>query len=345
MREGREKREDIKKLKTDLENLSSKQGQALSLLQSVNSGAAKGWEWLQEHQDEFEKPVFGPAMVTCTVKDPRYSDLVQSLMGGGDFLCFTTQTRNDHKKLSAVFYDQLDISVTIRSCFQPLGHFRKPLSPQQLAERGFDGYAIDFLDGPEPVLAMLCSDSKLHTAGVALNHLSDDKMDIVLRDVSVAKFSCGDTNYRVKRRPEYGPDATTTAVRQFRPGNYWKEDAVDPVEKRELEARIQQGEQEMVALTARFRESKDRLDSLVQKKDEVDGEIVCFPFPCSRAGLTLELGPNPKRKGGAAEGVQHLADSSRQDRYGRWHRAPKLGRLLMFCQRRRGTSCASRRKS
>jgi chromosome segregation ATPase len=274
-RDGREKQDEKKGLQNKLDSLASKQGQLLSQLQAFNRDAAKGWEWLQEHQDEFEKPVFGPAVVTCSVKDPRYSDLVQSLMGGSDFFCFTTQTRNDHKKLSAVFYDELEISVTIRSCFQPLSQFRKPLSQQELAERGFDGYAIDFLEGPEPVLAMLCSDSKLHTAGVALRPLADDKMDIVIRDVNVSKFSCGNSNYRVRRRLEYGPDACTTAISQIRPARYWKGDVVDPTEKLELQKQIDQVTEELAAIGARYKELKSQHERLDEKDKAFTEEIVC----------------------------------------------------------------------
>lgn len=274
-REGKDKREERRGLQTKLESLASKQGQLLSQLQAFNRDAAKGWEWLQEHQDEFEKPVFGPAVVTCSVKDPRYSDLVQSLMGMSDFFCFTAQTTNDHKKLSAVFYDELDISVTIRTCYQPLSQFRQPLSQQELAERGFDGYAIDFLEGPEPVLAMLCSDSKLHTAGIALKPLEDDKLDIVIKDVNVSKFSCGGSNYRVRRRLEYGPDACTTAISQIRPGRYWKGDVVDPTEKLELQKQIEQISEEVAAIGARYKEMKNQHDILQEKDKAFTEEIVC----------------------------------------------------------------------
>ncbi|KAK3358333.1 hypothetical protein B0T24DRAFT_600219 [Lasiosphaeria ovina] len=55
--------------------------------------------------DWSEKEVFGPPMLTCSVKDPRYSDLVQSLLQDNDLLCFTAQTKDGHKKLSNQFYE------------------------------------------------------------------------------------------------------------------------------------------------------------------------------------------------------------------------------------------------
>ena len=124
---------------------------------------AASWEWIQEHQAEFEREIYGPPMVSCSVKDERYSDLVQALLQKDDFTCFTVQTRNDWEKLSDQLYRQMGLSVTIRTCGNPLSMYRPPMDANAVRELGFDGFAIDFVEGPDPVLAMLCAEPRTPT--------------------------------------------------------------------------------------------------------------------------------------------------------------------------------------
>src|SRR4051794_39842887 len=114
MSTGKNKRKELDEVRRSIADLDSKEGQLLQQLKKSNPQVAAGWEWLRDHQDEFEKPVFGPPAITCSVRDPRYSDLVQSTLQSGDLLCFTAQTRNDHVKLSAKFYDELKLAVNIK---------------------------------------------------------------------------------------------------------------------------------------------------------------------------------------------------------------------------------------
>lgn len=47
---------------------------------------------------------------------------------------------------------------------------RSPMSAQELRQKHrMDGWALDFLEGPEPVLNMLCHESRIHsTVGIPL---------------------------------------------------------------------------------------------------------------------------------------------------------------------------------
>lgn len=52
-----------------------------------------------------------------------------------------------------------------------LEHQRSPMPTQELRQKHrMDGWALDFLEGPEPVLNMLCNESRIHsTVGVPSN--------------------------------------------------------------------------------------------------------------------------------------------------------------------------------
>ncbi|KAL2020982.1 hypothetical protein VTK56DRAFT_7756 [Thermocarpiscus australiensis] len=233
-------RDQLSRLQNTVRELDSQRGQLLKQLKRINPDVAKGWEWLKENQTEFEKEVFGPPMLTCSVNDKRYTDLVQSMLQADDFLCFTTQTREDHKKLSDHFYKVMGLSVTIRSCFTPYSSFRPPLSKEELASLGFDGYVRDYLEGPEPVLAMLCAEKRLHASAVALRDISDEQFDRIQRTESLNQFAAGKQLYRITRRREYGPGATSTRVTQFAKGQFWADQPLDAAEKTELMRKIQE---------------------------------------------------------------------------------------------------------
>ncbi|KAK3311361.1 SMC5-like protein [Chaetomium strumarium] len=243
-----ENRQEIARLQSSVTELESQQGQLLAQLTRINSDVAKGWAWLKDNQGAFEKEVFGPPMLTCSVKDKRYTDLVQSMLQADDFLCFTAQTKEDHRKLSDQFYGKMGLSVTIRSCLTPYNAFRPPIPKEQLSSLGFDGYVSDYLDGPEPVLAMLCSEKRVHASAVALRDIPDEQFERVRQTESLTQFAAGRKLYRITRRREYGPEAASARVTRFGNGRFWADQPVDVAEKTELLQRIEELETRQQAL-------------------------------------------------------------------------------------------------
>ncbi|KAI1141139.1 P-loop containing nucleoside triphosphate hydrolase protein [Hypoxylon sp. FL0543] len=262
------KNRDKAELENDLEALNSQEGQKLAFLRKVNADVAKGWEWLQEHRDEFEKEVFGPPMLTCSVKDQRYSDQIQSLLGPDDFLCFTCQTRNDHKKLSAQFYKEMSISVTIRTCGTELASFRPPIPREQAREMSLDGYAIDYLEGPEPVLAMLCQERRLHVSGVGLRDISNEQYERITSS-GIPSFSTGSTMYRINRRREYGDGAVSTLTRKINRGRFWTNQPVDHAERLALTRRINELDEEIQVIRNEGQENKRRVKEIDEAEEPI----------------------------------------------------------------------------
>jgi len=258
----------------ELQALDSQQGRILALLKRLDSDVARGYEWLREHQDEFEKEVFGPPMVTCSVKDQQYSDPIQSMLHSSDFFCFTAQTKNDHVKLSHFFYNQMNLSVTIRTCIKPLDAFQPPVPRHRLAEMGFDGYVIDYIDGPGPVLAMLCVEKKLHLSTVALQPLSDNNLERVLKGGAINQFACGDQTYRVTRRREYGDGATSTRIDTVRPGQYWTTQPVDESEGKMLKDQIEALNRELAVDKRKYKDLQDREEQLNAGAREIQDNMV-----------------------------------------------------------------------
>lgn len=277
-RSAKDKRNVMEDTQKELDNLESQQGLRFVQLRSVDAEVATAWEWLQDNASIFEKPVFGPAMLTCSIKDKRYSDQVQSLLQRDDFLCFTAQTKNDHKTLTNKFYQELKLAVTVRTITADLSSFRSPISPENLRAMGLDGCALDFVEGPDPVLAMLCSEKRIHLTGVALKDVSEEQYQRISDGEAINSFATGNTMYRITRRREYGPGATSTLSRTIQSGRYWKDEPLDTAAKAELEQRLEQAKREFVELKKQNEDWKEKSEALKLKTEQISEEVVSGPF-------------------------------------------------------------------
>jgi len=260
----------------------------LNQLKRFNPAVAQGWEWLKENQDQFEKEIFGPAVLNCSVKDPRYSDLIQSVLQDGDLMCFTAQTRQDHIKLSAQFFDKLNISVSIRTCAKPLSSFQPPITGSELPGLGFDGYVLDYLEGPEPVLAMLCSEKKIHASAVGLQELSENQYDRVVQGERISQFACGQKAYRINRRREYGPSAVSTRITMIRKAHWWTDQPADVGEKDKLQRKHDALSAEIDEIKSRYNAIGQRLRNLNEEKRAFRDEAVCVLLCRSRVTSQLD---------------------------------------------------------
>ncbi|KJR85492.1 SMC5 protein [Sporothrix schenckii 1099-18] len=262
-----------KTVENDMAALDSQRGQQISFLRRIAPDVARGWAWLEENKGQFSKEIFGPPMATCSIKDQNYSNLIQMLFQNDDFLCFTAQSIEDHKKLSNQFYGAMGLSVTIRTCTTPFSSFRSPFSPDQLASMGFEGTAIDFIEGPEPVLAMLCAERRLHLSPVSTQQPRPDQYDTVVANENIMTWASKDLVYRVNRRREYGAHAVSTAVRDVRPGRYWTTAQADVSEKTDLQRKLDQYNNEIRNLQEEMRGLKEKMAGPLRMSNEIDAEI------------------------------------------------------------------------
>lgn len=276
---ARDKKNQMEATKAELHNLESQEGQRFNQLRRADPDVAKAWEWLQENASKFEKPVFGPAMLTCSVKDKRYSNHVQSLLQKDDFLCFTAQTRNDHKILTDTFFRELRLAVSVRTVTADLASFssKTPVARGNLQGMGLDGYALDFIEGPDPVLAMLCSEKRIHLTGVALKDVSEEQYQRLYDGGAINSFATGSTMYRITRRNEYGPGATSTMSRTIQIGQYWKDEPLDTAAKTELEQRLKECQKDFAELKQQNDELQERETTLAEKVNEMKETVVSSP--------------------------------------------------------------------
>ena len=242
---GRDRAGQIQDAERSLQQLDSQAGKQNSKLQNLCYDTAKVWQWVQQHPDAFEKQVFGPPIVTCSIKDPKYMDLIETLFQRSLFLAFTVQTKNDFKTLSDIAHARLRLSeVYIKTITVTLDQFRAPMREENMRSFGFEGWALDYLNGPEPVLAMLCAEAKMHETGVAIRDTTSQQYQMLM-DSPISTWVTKTTSYRVSRRREYGPSATSTQTRNVRKATVWTDQPVDLTAKRELQDKISKYQEEL----------------------------------------------------------------------------------------------------
>ncbi|KAI9768913.1 MAG: Structural maintenance of chromosomes protein 5 [Geoglossum simile] len=265
--------------KKQLENLESQAGQQGNKLRQAARETAAAWEWIQENQDSFEKTVYGPPIVECSVKNPRYVDAIESLFQKNDFLAFTCQTKRDFETLSNHLYGTMKLAeINIRTNTKSLHEFRPPVSEEEMRRYGFEGWALDYLSGPEPVLAMLCYDVALNRTGVVLRDITDRQYEI-LEASPITSWVTSKNSYTITRRREYGPGAASTRVREVKRGKFWTSQPVDMRAKAELQDNIAGWTEEILEFTRRIDAANREIEEyranyrkVEQQKIRLEGE-------------------------------------------------------------------------
>ncbi|KAK4695470.1 structural maintenance of chromosomes protein 5, partial [Lecanoromycetidae sp. Uapishka_2] len=256
---GREKNNQIQQANVGLEKLESQAGKQNSKLQRASRDTARLWDWVQRNRGEFEETVYGPPCVECSVKDSKYVDLIESLFQANNLLAFSVQTKKDFKKLSDAAASMRLSEIHIRTIQAGLDHFPPPPVGEELMQRyGFEGWALEYLNGPEVVLAMICAEIGLHKTGVAMRDTSSQQYDM-LQSSEIAAWVTIKSSYRITRRREYGANATSTQVRGLRNAVMWTDQPVDTAAKRELQENIEGWGEEVAAIEAENRKIQTKI--------------------------------------------------------------------------------------
>jgi chromosome segregation ATPase len=275
---GKAMKQSVDEAERELAAFDTQEGQQMSKLEKASKDTATAWKWVQENLESFEKEVYGPPMITCSVKDPRYANAVESLLRPNDFLVITAQTLNDMKKLSDQFTDVMHLGdVTIRQVED--GHSTnrgKPLSHQDFQRAGLDGWAIDYIDGPTPVLDMLISSAGLDCCPIGLREPSDEQYSLVAENVHIKRFIFGSHSFQVSRRAEYGPQAVSAVSRSVAPAKHWTEQPVDVSARREIQQRIDSLKSDFKALADKAKPVREQMKELKETADSVKEGIAAL---------------------------------------------------------------------
>ncbi|MCJ1475472.1 Structural maintenance of chromosomes protein 5 [Lambiella insularis] len=255
-----ERQRRITRAQEELAKLESRAGQQYQKLERKSRDTARAWAWIQEHQHEFKNHVYGPPIVECSVKDPAYVNIVESCFGESDLLTFTVQSQDDFNKLHRQLHREMRLSeINITEMAGTMNDFPPPVSEQEMHRYGFDGWVLDYITGPEVVLAALCAGGpKLNSTGVALHDTTEEQYQ-QLQNSPISRWISQKSINRIVRRREYGPSAVTTAVHDIKQARYWTDQPVDMTARRGLQENIDGWSEEVEAMSAGIADMRSQL--------------------------------------------------------------------------------------
>lgn len=274
-RKGRDRNQRIAQAERELSDLESQAGQQNKKCANMASETWRAWLWVQENQHFFEKHVFGPAMLECSITTPKWIDQIESLFQLSNFTSFTVQTRSDFATLNNKLHGELNFGhINMKTMDGRLENFRPTVSREDLQRYGLDGgYALDHLTGPEPVLAMLAYDLKLHVAGLGTQDTTPQQYDMLVNS-PIDTWITSKSTYKIIRRREYGPGATSAQVREVRKGTVWTDQPVDIGAKRDLQENIEGWGQEVQSYEKEIQDLQAQLIRMREQIEDKAAEIV-----------------------------------------------------------------------
>lgn len=270
----------------ELEQFNSEEGQRVTKLDNLSKDTGVGWRWLQDHKDEFEKEVYGPPLVTCSIKDSKYVDLMEALFSKNDMITFTVQTSADYKLLRQRLVNERNLAdIGIKQSSTPLSEFPRPrYSDDAMLRYGFDHWALDLIDGPEPVVAMLCHQLRLHNTAVGKNETSESQHAMILES-GITSWATGTSTNRYIKRAEYGPGATTVSNKAVFPAQQWSNSSIDVSKRDEIQARIDGLAARIAEMKVEAKPVRDTMDSsrkaAILKRDEEVSSLRCIRYLCA----------------------------------------------------------------
>lgn len=139
--------------------------------------------WL--HKDEnralFRERILEPPMVTLNYKDNGLLDLASAAIDGNTMLTFTAQNREDYVTFSREVIDKMKFNISIREYsktdYPKLSDQIRPFGTKELQSYGLSGVILDFLEGPAPVLNMLCHSCKVNAIPYCAGNLTSEEIE------------------------------------------------------------------------------------------------------------------------------------------------------------------------
>ncbi|KAF1829462.1 structural maintenance of chromosomes protein-like protein 5 [Decorospora gaudefroyi] len=246
-------REELLKLRGDREQLNTQSGKQASLLQKISTDTAKAWAWIQENKNslQLKGEVLGPAILECSIPEPRYAQAVENQLTRGDVVAITCTNSDDQKLLSDRLLKKsvnggLELhDVHLRTSPKQLESYQPPVALSHLPQYGFEGYILDYIRGPKAILAMLCDNKRLHQQYAAVSN------------TPIRQYVNGRDTVKVVTRREY--NASSTVFTKLRPAQWFIDQPGNAADTRKLEREI--------------KELGDKLKELVETHKNVDNEL------------------------------------------------------------------------
>ncbi|KAJ4297573.1 Structural maintenance of chromosomes protein 5 [Kalmusia sp. IMI 367209] len=278
-------RDTLQIKENERERLNTQSGQQASRLATLSRDTSDGWRWLQENMSKLslKAKVYGPPIIECSVPDKNYADAVESQLRRGDLTAITCTNVEDAQVIQDTLLGPKKDGflglhdITIRTILHPRSWYRSPMTQEELANFGFEGWISDVIQGPDAVLAMLCDSAKLHRTAFASRSISNEQYNALQRGDQISRWVGGSEVYQITRRREYG--VSSTSVNPLKKAQYFTGQAVATTEMTQLDEEIKEIRRNIAlkaetqnAKKAQYQEAQQQAKEAEHERAEVQAE-------------------------------------------------------------------------
>ncbi|KAI9271589.1 P-loop containing nucleoside triphosphate hydrolase protein [Phascolomyces articulosus] len=183
----------------------------------------KAYQWLKENRHRFKRKIHGPLVLQIQLKDERYANLVESLLGGRystNLRAFVCETQEDYDLFTKEVVDNLNLRLTV-SWPDKINQDRvKPMMSREDLQRNFgmDCFLSELLEGPKILIDYLCSETRINLVPLTLKN-ADERL--LADSGKFRRFGIQDNLYEVKTY-SYGRGGNQVQVRKCWVSDYLK---------------------------------------------------------------------------------------------------------------------------
>ncbi|CAG8443432.1 2028_t:CDS:10, partial [Acaulospora colombiana] len=231
-------------------------------------------EWIRKNGDKLVARVYDPMLLEIDIKNMRYADAVESLLGNSTktFVCESDQ---DYHTITKALCDIQKLRINVL-CISHLSmkDFPYPRSIEQLRAIGFEGYLLDQINAPPMLLTAICDQANFHRIPVAKNETDVNHNDI-LRRPEIRKYIAGNTSYSITSS-KYGKKLSQTYTTRIRPARIFT-NTLNVEQRRNLERQLQEVQlklQENDRIIGKLRNDEAKLNESVRTLREEKARII-----------------------------------------------------------------------
>ncbi|WVQ81063.1 hypothetical protein IAT38_003170 [Cryptococcus sp. DSM 104549] len=275
----------IKRIEAEIQRKTSEKG-TIDNARRFREQKARTWDsnigfmldWLKQNGNSLEGEVHPPPTISVNVADRSVAQQVEQCVNASQLKTFICTNNNDYRRLLKLNntptpkanFDQAKVNkspkVQMNIAYQEVTPetFNPPrgCSLQQLQECGFKGWAIDFMEAPDAVLAFLQMQAHCHQAAVT------DKPATECNTEPLPRFGLRSwatrADYSTARQAQYGRRDFTTATLELKKCESFNV-VVDQAAVDDINREITSLEQEKSDLQRAQRDRTQAIDALRQK--------------------------------------------------------------------------------
>ncbi|CAK9780717.1 unnamed protein product [Cutaneotrichosporon oleaginosum] len=139
-------------------------------------------KWIESNQDRLREPVLYPPVISLNVPDKRYARLIENSMMGPTRKTFVCQNQEDYATLLKLNRMRTPNGSNVRlnlATIEAANPGPPHVPPEQVADLGLDGFAVDFIEAEPAMRTFLCQVGQLDRIGITLkphNQLSPERL-------------------------------------------------------------------------------------------------------------------------------------------------------------------------